>query len=193
VTVPREPAALEADAMALVPAVCAALELWDTLKLEVGEAAVVTDGHPWSRAVALVASWYGALPVVLISDDAASVPGVIRVSTTGAPDPVRELVVNLQGRPAVAAAELSGRADAVDLLLEALPASSRVMLAGAAREPLTIDYYVNVHRKGLRLVSGMLDAGPMHAVDAGADARAGRARRLLARPARLAACREAMR
>jgi hypothetical protein len=64
-------------------------------------------------------------------------------------------------------------------------------LAGTSREPLTIDYYVNVHRKGLRLVSAALDE-PSSGLAAEIAARLERATRLLARPARLQACLDAV-
>ena len=63
----------------------------------------------------------------------------------------------LGGCSGVAALELSGRADVVDSMLEAIPRFTRLGMFGAKRESLTIDYYVNVHRKGLEMVSGVLD------------------------------------
>jgi hypothetical protein len=88
--------------------------------------------------------------------------------------------------PAVAVAELSGRSELVDLVLEAVPPSSRLLFAGVAREAVTLDYYSNLHRKGLRLVSGVLDTAPID------DLHLERARRLLARTERYAAASAAL-
>jgi hypothetical protein len=187
VKLPDLPAA-EIQASTLAPAVSAVLSVWDRLQLEVGEVAVVTDGHPWSRLAALAATWYGALPVVFLTDSVADIPGVTRLSFAGQETNARELAALLGSRPAVAAAELGGTAGMVDLLLETLPRSSRLMLAGHAGERLTIDYYLNVHIKGVRLVSTVL-GGDDHFLDPGLNARTGR---LLARPAIEAACRAAL-
>ena len=97
----------------------------------------------------------------------------------------------------MAAAEFSGRADFVDLLLESIPPQSGLALAGAGREPLTIDFYVNVHRKGLLMVSSVLDpGGAVETADEGGSnvgpAHVERARLLLANPDRLAESRRAL-
>jgi hypothetical protein len=86
------------------------------------------------------------------------------------------------------AAELTGDPSLVDGLLEALPRSSGLMLAGPSRERLTVDYYANVHIKGLRLLSGTLDADSSAVMRDGRASRLERTRRLLARPERAAAC-----
>jgi CheY-like chemotaxis protein len=163
--------------------------LWDRLGLSLGETVVITAGHRWSRVAALVATWYGAVPVILHSNDALPLPpGVTRLTVDDPADRARVLATQLRDAPAVVAADFSGRADAVDLLLEALPPISRLMLAGSAGELLTIDYYVNVHRKGLHLVSTVFDDLVAPGASGVADYRA-RAERLLARPGRADACR----
>ena len=170
----------------LVPAVAASLAVWDRLGLSIGETVVVTAGHRWSRVAALVATWSGAVPVILHSNDTLPPPpGVTRLTVDDPADRARILASQLREAPAVVAADFSGRADSVDLLLEALPPMSRLMLAGTAGEPLTIDYYINVHRKGLHLLSAVFDDLATSAVaDYGA-----RAERLLARRERADACR----
>ncbi|MGE0462488.1 MAG: hypothetical protein AB7Q16_14065 [Vicinamibacterales bacterium] len=181
-----------ADEAALESAVSTALWVWDTLALEIGEIALVTDGHPSSRLVALAGTWYGASPVFLLSDrDLPALPGVTLLPAAADADSSRDLTGRLRQRPGVAAVELSGRAPAVDLLLEAVPTWSRLMLAGPRVEPFTIDYYVNVHRKGLRLVSAALDAPRTQAVVREAS-RLERVRRLLGRPERRQACLRAL-
>ena len=93
---------------------------------------MVTDGR-YSRLLALVATWYGALPVLLVTSKPEGLPpGVTAVPTDGSAAGSADLAARLKQRPAVAAVELSGRAESVDLLLEALPPASRLMLAGPA-------------------------------------------------------------
>lgn len=172
--------------MEMVAAVARALWVWDTLDLELGDMVVVTGSSRQARLVALVATWYGPAQVLLVTDDQSSAPaGVTAHPMLAGAEETGSLSARLGERPGVAAAELSGRTDTIDALLESIPRFSRLLLAGEAREPVTIDYYNNVHRKGVRLVSAVLaneEGLPGHA------ARVERAQRLLARPARRQAC-----
>jgi hypothetical protein len=89
---------------------------------------------------------------------------------------------------------LTGRASFGDLLLHTVPTLARLMFAGVARDRLTIDFYNNVHRKGLLLHSERFD--PASAVVAPWTGAGGacfaRAARLLARPERAATLRAAV-
>jgi hypothetical protein len=146
------------ETTAVTHAVTACLWLWDRLGLELGGTAVVTGGHPWSRLALQVAGWHGAIALIAIDvepplpNDAAVIP------SAGASGALQQLASLLSAATSVCAADLSGRSEVVDLLLEALPTSSRVALVGESREHLTIDFYQNVHRKGLTLVSAVLSA-----------------------------------
>jgi hypothetical protein len=187
-------ASLAPDAAAIAPALAGVLRAWDRLEVELGEVALVTDDHPLSRLTALVATWYGALPVLLLGRGAApaDLAGVRWIAVDDDPDATLGRVRGeLASRPGAVAIELSGRADVVDFLLEALPTYARVLLAGERRELLTIDYYVNLHRKGLVVHSGRLQP-----VEDGNDPRQRqlleRASRLLSRPERVEACRRAL-
>jgi hypothetical protein len=176
----------------LLPTVAKALWIWDTLRLDLGEVALVTDDDDLGPLVALAATWYGPSSVLFLTDRAGlAMPGVTTVPAISGGAETKALATRLSDRPGTAAIELSGRSDVVDVLLEAMPRFSRLMLAGTAREPLTIDYYVNVHRKGLRLVSAAFD-DPSTSLTEQLGARQERAARLLARPARLEACVEAL-
>lgn len=167
-------------------AVAAVLWLWDTMQLEIGEVVAITDGHPWARLAALAATWYGTRPIFVTRAAEVTLPGVRTLTWTGADDDTRQLAAMLKGAGGVAVAELSGEAGLVDLVFEAVPQNSRVMLAGPATDRLTIDFYRNVHVKGLRLVSGTLEAGSQ------SPARADRVARLLSQPAFALACNAAL-
>jgi hypothetical protein len=170
----------------LAPAVARALWMWDAMELELGELAVVTDGHPFSSLAATVSRWYGAEPMLL---GANGIGGTYTYA--GAEYPASALPAALRSAPGVAAAELSGATELLDVLLEALPAFARLMLAGARGETVTIDFYVNVHRKGLTMLSGILE--PLASFSSQSEIeRVERALRLLTRPARAAECRAAM-
>ena len=173
------------DAAPMLPAVTAALRVWDQLSLEIGQAAVITPGT-WSPLLATVAEWYGAHALIVggIADDSATVSAVDS-------EAVSKLTRRLSAYPAVCAVELSGRADMVDLLLESVPRYSHVLFAGPRGDRFTIDYYVNVHRKGLFLASTVFD--PTTKLEETADSGLVlRAARLLMKTDRATACRRAM-
>jgi hypothetical protein len=179
------PAELPVEMALLMPPVAAALRAWDSLRLEIGTATVVTPGL-WSPILSSVAGWYGATPLLVggAGDTASAGTGVDA-------ETVSRLAAKLAGYPAVCAVELTGRADTVDLLLESVPKAARVLFAGPRGDRLTIDYYVNVHRKGLYLSSTILS--PLGAFTEPIDRDLGRrASRLLMSPARAARCHAAV-
>lgn len=158
-TVILVPSELAPTVAALVPLAVEALRVWDILHTEIGAAALITSEAPWSPILWEAARWYGAFPVSLGGqEEPDGAPGV---------DAVSRLAASLKQYGAISAVELTGRADMVDLLLEALPRYTRVLFAGAGRESLTIDYYMNVHRKGLHLTSTVLS--PMTLFETRAD------------------------
>jgi hypothetical protein len=56
--------ALDANQALALPPLAAALSLWETLHLELGDAAVFTSGSPLSALAGQVALWRGGWPVV---------------------------------------------------------------------------------------------------------------------------------
>ena len=178
---------IDADAAVLLPFLAEALRAWDLLDLEIGSAAVVTQGSPWSGLLAAAARCYGAVPVLV---GGAGTEGGSAIDVTDA-DAVTRFAATLSGFPAVCVVELSGRAEVVDVVLEAVPLYARVLFAGPRGDRLTIDYYVNVHRKGMHLKSTVLSPGRFLNVD-GADRQlTRRACRLLTNARHAAAFREA--
>jgi hypothetical protein len=142
----------------IVSGVAASIAVWRRLQLELGDAAVVTGGHSLSHLIALTARWMGAVPVVMLrAPNLPVIPDIRVIDNDDSASALKELQAVLENRPGVAVAELSGRADCVDIVLEGIPAGTRLLFAGEARECLTIDFYVNVHRKGLLLHSAVLD------------------------------------
>jgi hypothetical protein len=178
------PPALSSETALMVPLVAEALRAWDLLQLELGAAAVVTAGLPWAPVFELTASWYGGFPVLVGTRDRKPEPfdseAVARLSRT------------LGEHPAVCAVELTGRSEIVDAVLETVPSSARVLFAGPRCDRFTIDYYVNVHRKGLHLSSTVLSPGRLFAAGRADRGLADRAIRLLMSPARAQACHAAV-
>ncbi|MCC7032956.1 MAG: hypothetical protein IT179_09015 [Acidobacteria bacterium] len=185
---------VDATAALMVPPLAATLRIWDDLRLEIGELAVVTDGHPLSALAALAASWHGARAVLVTGGKPAPINGVSVVRLHDQVEPLACLASVFQDCVAAAVLELGGAAEIVDAVLESVPASSRLLFASDAPEKLTVDFYRNVHRKGLDLQSGT--AGPRSVFsDVDASRRQElflRACRLLADPGRVEACRAAL-
>jgi hypothetical protein len=178
------PVELPGETALLLPFVFEALRVWDLLQLEIGAASVVTPGPAWAPLFELTAAWYGGIPVPVGRGEAKAEPfdseAVGRFSRT------------LAGYPAVCAVELTGRSEMVDALLEAVPPSSRVMFAGPRGDRFTIDYYVNVHKKGLHLASTVLSPARLFDPRQRDRVLTGRAVRLLASTARAQACHAAI-
>lgn len=153
------PPALEASAALLAPPLGLALWMWDRLRLELGELAVYTEGDVFSPLVGQVGLWRGGCPVIRLSGDAdhASQPGIEVLTTSDPEGAARELRDRIKEKPGFAAIDLSGRPEIIDLFLEVMPRWGRMMLAGGTREPLTVDFYNNVHRKGVLLLTSVFD------------------------------------
>jgi hypothetical protein len=176
---------LSSDVALMIPLVVETLRAWDSLRLELGAAAVVTQGRPWAPLFETVALWYGAFPMRVGSADADH-------AAAQDFDAVTALGKTLSAYPLVCAVELTGRSDVVDTVLEAIPSSSHVLFAGPRHDRFTIDYYVNVHRKGLQLGSTVLSASRLFTPEGRNQALVDRATRLLTSPSRAAACRAAI-
>ncbi|MEQ1794005.1 MAG: hypothetical protein ABL970_07415 [Nitrospira sp.] len=136
-----------------------ALYVWDRLQLELGEAAVYTEGDCFTDLVGQVAIWRGGCPVIRLGIDSgrASLSMEEQQLMSDQEEALRQLRKRIQDKPGFAAVDLSGRPETIDLLLEVAPQWGRVMLAGRTRQPLTVDFYNNVHRKGVLLLSGIFD------------------------------------
>lgn len=178
-------AALTSETALMIPLVVEALRAWDSLRLEIGAAALVTQERPWASLFELVASWYGAFPVRVGHADGD------RAATSDF-DAVAALGRTLADYPLVCAVELTGRSGVVDTVLEAIPPSSRLLFAGPRHDRFTIDYYVNVHRKGLHLGSTILSPSRLFTPEGRDHGLVDRATRLLTSHARAQACRAAI-
>jgi len=166
------PSALDPALAVLVPAVAAALALWETLRLELGDAAVWTSGGPLSALVGQAALWRGACPGIELgaeSSKSLDPRQVEHVELTDSEAAAAKLASLISARPGFAAVDLSGRADVIDVLLEVIPRWGRLLLAGPPGTPVTIDYYRNVHRKGIVLASTVLE--PSRVFDSQSDVR----------------------
>lgn len=153
------PNSLGSDEALLALPLAMSLFVWDRLQLELGEAAVYTEGDGFADLVGQVAIWRGGCPVIRLGKDSGRTPldrGECQVMS----DPeeaLRQLKKRIQNKPGFAAIDLSGRPETIDLLLEVVPRWGRVMLAGRTRQPLTVDFYNNVHRKGVLLLASIFD------------------------------------
>ena len=174
------------DINSLVPPVATALAAWRILGLEVGEGVVVTSGHPLSGLFAVTASWHGAVPVILAGTaDAVDIHEITPLDISDAVSDLKALQ-QLLDSPGIVVAELTGKAETVDFLMEAIPPSTRLLFVGEGREQLTMDFYVNVHRKGIALYSNTVDG-------LADEASTLRARQLLENADRMNQCLKALR
>lgn len=153
------PQALGVDEALLAPPLAMALSFWDQLHLEIGEAAIYTDGDFFADLVGQVAVWRGGCPVIRLSSIPNKTPLVLGECQymTDPDETVHQLRERIKEKPGFAAVDLSGRPETIDLLLEVVPRWGRVLLAGRTRQALTVDIYNNVHRKGVLLITSIFD------------------------------------
>ncbi len=155
----RECVSLEQDLPSaramLVPDLALALAICASARLELGEIAVYSSGARHEALIGLVAGWCTGRDVIRIdfNDGAGVTPaGVQKVDGS---DPQRALEIiqrSTRNTAGFAAIVLSSKAEAMDVLLEAMPTWGRLVVASRSTESATIDFYNNVHRKGVTVL-----------------------------------------
>lgn len=143
----------------LAPPLAAALGAWSTLELELGAAAVFAGDGEMDGVLGLTALWHGAMPVVYLSKGSElNMPEEITPVYQDEPESAFDTLITVLGdNPACAGLDASGDPEIVDLLLNCLPKWGHLMLGSNPTEPLTLDYYSNIHRKGVRIRTGFLN------------------------------------
>lgn len=144
---------LSAEAALHAPALALSLWAWEQLQLELGEAAVYTADSPFQHFLGEAALLRGALQVIQLGHASGyTPPKQVQVLTI---DESGSLIAQLKGRLADsvggAAIDVSGKAEVTDVIFETLPRWGRLMLAAHRTSPINIDFYNNVHRKGIDL------------------------------------------
>jgi hypothetical protein len=142
---------LSAEVALHAPALALSLWAWDQMKLEIGEAAVYTPESPFPHFLGEAALLRGALPVIQLgASQTYQAPAHVLVLNG---EESSALLTELKGRLAdcvgVAAIDASGKAEVTDVIFETLPRWGRLLLAAQRPTPINIDFYNNVHRKGI--------------------------------------------
>lgn len=132
-----------------------ALWAWERLNLEIGEIALVSGDNAFSCFFAQAARLYGALPVFQLGNDLKDFQGIDNIEINrDEPLATIELLRNrIQDKTGFAAIDLSGKPEIIDVIFEVLPKWGKLMLLKQTKYPLTIDYYNNLHRKGIYMLS----------------------------------------
>ncbi|MEW8084910.1 MAG: hypothetical protein AB2823_05035 [Candidatus Thiodiazotropha endolucinida] len=142
----------------LIPPLTMALWAWDRLGLEMGEAAVVSGGQPYTRLLTYCASLRGALPVIELGSRSTTETdtGFHYLSIDDPDSALRTLTEQIADKPGVCMVDLSGEAKIMDLFFAAMPRFGRLMLSSISSEPLTVDFYNHIHRTGARIEAGKI-------------------------------------
>lgn len=153
------PSGLGVDSALAVPPLAIALWIWDVLGLELGDCAALCGDYPHGRLLAKAALWRGAIPVIHIHPGQGSTPleHVERLTDLEPQSLHSQLAALASQSSGFAAVDLCGRPDLLDVLFETLPRNSRLMMAANGGRKSTIDFYNNVHRKGVTIHSCVLD------------------------------------
>jgi len=145
-----------------VPRLALALWVWDLVHLELGEVALFTSGSPLERYINQVALWRSGRAVMRL-DFGDSVghppPDVIAVDGSDPQQAIASVHAACSAAPGFAAVVLSEKSAALDVVLEAAPNWGRIVFAAATAESATVDFYTNVHRKGIRMLAGPASTG----------------------------------
>lgn len=150
---------LSAEVALHVPALALSLWAWDQMQLEIGEAAVYTAESPFQHFLGEAALLRGALPVIQLgSSPTYQAPSHAQVLNIGESSALlTELKDRLAECVGVASIDASGKAEVTDVIFETLPRWGRLLLAAHRPAPINIDFYNNVHRKGIDMRGCSLD------------------------------------
>lgn len=153
------PNTISATTAPFVPPLFFALRIWDRLKLNLGETAIISGRSLMTSILTQVAEWHGAVTIRISDthDELIEQPNRMSLNSEASERCERILKETIAQRPGVAMADFSGRASIVDLLLEVIPFWGRLMFCSPYTEPLTIDYYRNLHRSGAIVLPGIID------------------------------------
>lgn len=128
-----------------MPALAHALWIWEIAELELGDLAIVAGVTGSQDMISRVAEWRSGGRVLSLTR---SGPG-----TSDSPATMQRLSAAVAAAPGVAAVICDDSASLLELVLEAMPAWGRIVIATRTGNPATIDFYNNVHRKGCRIVT----------------------------------------
>ena len=159
------PGNLPAEKIQMLLQLTFSLWAWDLLKLEIGECALVAGHHPFFNTLCQSALWRGALPVICLTDDKLEDKrfDIIYINPSDS-ETTTELLANItKAKYGFAAINVSGQPGIIDIILNSMPKWGRLLFAGHSTQPLTIDYYNNVHRSGALLYSTNMN--PINIVD----------------------------
>lgn len=140
---------------AILPPLCFALTTAERVGFEIGETAVVLGDGICADFLCLALKWSGASPCIRITGRTRDkIPGVQSFPADPGPlmDGLPALKATFHRRPGLALFDADGSPETLELLLEHLPPWARVVLAGNAERKMNLDYYNDIHRKGVSLL-----------------------------------------
>ena len=137
------------DAFVLAPVLAVALEIWRDANLELGETVVVSGTGAFVEMLAAAARLWTPTCIRLGSPGHGEFPAFTHRLDPGSNRERDELAKLLSHAPGTVVLDATGTAEVVDCLLEAIPTWGRFVSLGNGGEPVTIDFYRNVHRKGI--------------------------------------------
>jgi hypothetical protein len=143
----------------LIPELVVALVMWEHLRLELGETAIVIGDGSLAPLLCQGAIWHGGAPVIHLGDApiAHSIPGVESLLVEDTDQVLVRLRRIVQPKAGFAAVDISGSPQMLTLLFDLVPVRGRLYLGDPETKPVTIDFYNNVHRKGIQILSSVID------------------------------------
>lgn len=136
-----------------LPPLAFALMAADLAGFEIGETAVVFgEGSP-ADIFCLTLKWCGALPCIRLGAPGNRIPGIesYPCDAVSLSNSIPVLKETFGKRPGLAVFDAGDDPDPLEFLFEHLPPWSRIVLAGNHRRGLNLDYYNDIHKKGVSL------------------------------------------
>lgn len=135
-----------------LPTVYWALGSFQQIGFELGEVLIVIGDHPFKGIFSLMAKWHGALQVIDFHNTLYNSKDDNHISFEG---PSISEIVNKFKAIGINTVflDFSGKPDLIELLFSQIPQWGRCILAGHYSQPITIDYYNDIHRKGVNVFS----------------------------------------
>lgn len=144
---------LSPDVLPLAPLLAAALQMADDSNLELGTTIVVCGDCTVSRLMGEIAKWWTPERInIRANEDNDSVEPFSHVLHIADEHVQDSLTSMLSGAQSVSFVDFSGNPDAWNVMLESAPYWSRFVANARCQQPMTIDFYNDVHRKGATIV-----------------------------------------
>jgi hypothetical protein len=145
------PENIETSLLHLILTLAFALFNLQKMKLELGETVLISGDSYTAKIFAKTALFNGALKVIQLGNNSIKSENVnfIPFLKEDPDKSIKEVLDLMENSKGFIAVDLSGDPNIIDIILEIIPVWGRLLFAHAHTKNITVDYYNNLHRKGI--------------------------------------------